>query len=863
MFLIKAILNPLKLSLIIAVLQLTKFNITAILLKCPLHQMHLQKIVGFRPPNDYLRPENLLKPPLNHNNNNKNNIEQNRYKRDGYTALESSNSHFQQPPQEQQQQQNNTKQHKYEDTTSTKCWRFCNQDNACIAYVHLLNSNECYGYTYFESIPDLMTIVDELPLVADNEAVFYEKTCLKVPENCKNRSWTLTKIPGNSLVFQGKKTITTLVTRRECAERCLFEREFQCLSASFAPSYRNNRERFSRTYQSPAQQHQSTLGRCILSDKDKMIQPDAFRAAPYDEEYMENQCFDRPIENDHCSYELYANSTFIYAELKVIGLNQVECQSLCSHETKFYCQGVSFHYEDDIDRSECLLHSEDIISLGPRSLKLRKSSVYMRRVKCLDVHVICTQDEMIIKYTPKDWFRGKMYVSQHSKDCMIQGNGTKSTLLRLTIGSESKENKCGILRAYEVTKDYQRIFISTLVVIQNNRNVQTQGDRLIKVGCIMSNVTVKESPTVSTRDKNDDEEMDRDQNTSKLEDEIMPNAIALESSLDFSRSFLLNEGSLHYNISDTYHPMPKITLQIIDLGRNHQTNDVQIGQSLELRISEEYTQQQLREFNTLQLPPLPDFRATSLVAHTLDRQNFVQLLDQRGCPTDVSVFPALERQRTNKKNMLKTRFQAFKFAGDSLVNFEVKIHFCPHQCPNDNCLSSSISSLWPALIPEQTVTRKRRQANRNEELMQKFEVQNPVYISTVMDMASSTENENSNNSTEDLETNSMPLTFNLYVRGPDNTNSNSLIYGERGILLIAGIDDQLHFDNICLHQSLLIALLIFWLIIQIALMFSCCYVIQKYKRLAMLDEEKRNIRDSLEYIDSRRVHWADQSGYTF
>lgn len=64
-----------------------------------------------------------------------------------------------------------------------------------------------------------------------------------VPEVCKQRKWTLTKIPGTSLVFQGKKTIATLVTRRECAERCLFESEFKCLSASFAPSYRNNRER--------------------------------------------------------------------------------------------------------------------------------------------------------------------------------------------------------------------------------------------------------------------------------------------------------------------------------------------------------------------------------------------------------------------------------------------------------------------------------------------------------------------------------------------------------------------------------------------------------------------------------------------
>ena len=79
-----------------------------------------------------------------------------------------------------------------------------------------------------------------------------------------------------------------------------------------------------------ARQHQTTLGRCILSDKDKIIQPDAFRAAPYDEEYIENQCYERPVENDHCSYELYANSTFIYAETKILGLNQKEVHKLDS-----------------------------------------------------------------------------------------------------------------------------------------------------------------------------------------------------------------------------------------------------------------------------------------------------------------------------------------------------------------------------------------------------------------------------------------------------------------------------------------------------------------------------------------------------
>lgn len=76
--------------------------------------------------------------------------------------------------------------------------------------------------------------------------------------------------------------------------------------------------------EAPSTLPHATYGRCTLSDKDKSIQPDAFRAAPYDEEYMENQCYERDMENDNCSYELYANSSFIYAEAKYLGLTQKE-----------------------------------------------------------------------------------------------------------------------------------------------------------------------------------------------------------------------------------------------------------------------------------------------------------------------------------------------------------------------------------------------------------------------------------------------------------------------------------------------------------------------------------------------------------
>ncbi|XP_053946811.1 uncharacterized protein LOC128855704 [Anastrepha ludens] len=854
-------------ALLLCCLQSLQINCHALLLKCPLYQMHLQKIVGFRPPLEYLTAQNLIYSPAY------NFKDRNRHRREGYSIVGATDGQSQNPA-------------IASDTASAICWRMCNEDSDCMAYVHLLDTNECYGYSYFERSQRYQAIANELPLVADAEALFYEKTCLKVPEVCKQRKWTLTKIPGTSLVFQGKKTIATLVTRRECAERCLFESEFKCLSASFAPSYRNNRERFSQhvpqaeshsnqqQYQHQQQSQHNTLGRCILSDKDKMIQPDAFRAAPYDEEYMENQCYERAIENDNCSYELYANSSFIYAEAKYLGLTQKECQSYCTHETKFYCQGVSFYFERNIANSECLLHSEDIISMGPRSLKLREKSVYMRRVKCLDVQVLCTQEEMTIKYAPKDWFHGKMYANMHSKQCMVLGNGTSSTVLSLPIGTEVKENRCGILRAYEVTKAYQRIFISALVVIQNNPNVQTQGDRLIKVGCIMSNSTMR-------KDGHTDGRSDED----VVEGEDIPNAIALESSLEFAQHMLPNEGSLLFNSTDV--PLlPKIILQIVDLSHQHETNDVQIGQNLELQIIAEYTQHQQQLVNYA-LPPLPDFRATSLIAKTQDNQNFVQLIDERGCPIDVAVFPALERVRSTTQNMLRARFHAFKFAGSSLVNFDVKIRFCTQRCREDNCyphgsdggggdggISTSTSTNEGDSFSSTAANRVRRAARRRREAQEpdstfsgRFKVQNPVYISTVMDvvddhlelMNSTDDSKTENMSLQDLGV--LPLNYNLHVRGPDQVSSNSFIYGERGILLIAGID-RMQFDSLCLNQSLLIAVLIFWLIFQVALMFSCCYVIQKYKRLAVMDEERRKIKESLDYLESRRVHWADQGGYT-
>uniref|UniRef100_T1GT28 Uncharacterized protein n=1 Tax=Megaselia scalaris TaxID=36166 RepID=T1GT28_MEGSC len=121
----------------------------------------------------------------------------------------------------------------------------------------------------------------------------------------------------------------------------------------------------------------------------------------------------------------------------------------------------------------------------------------------------------------------------------------RPTVLHLQIGNEVKEKRCGILRAYEVKDNYKRIFITTLLVVQHNQNVQTQGDRLIRVGCILTNIQSEKTAGIA----------------------------------EAQMGLLPSEGSITVNSNSMQ--LPKITMQIIDLNDRYETNDVQIGQNLE------------------------------------------------------------------------------------------------------------------------------------------------------------------------------------------------------------------------------------------------------------------------------------------
>lgn len=122
-----------------------------------------------------------------------------------------------------------------------------------------------------------------------------------VPEECRgaNKAWPILRIPATALIGAGFKQINRLVTRRQCIELCVAEREFTCRSASFRRTLRNNfnRER-QRDFGLPDFDEQRSLtvddnpfGECILSKQDRTSKPESFRVSNDEgEEYIENQC---------------------------------------------------------------------------------------------------------------------------------------------------------------------------------------------------------------------------------------------------------------------------------------------------------------------------------------------------------------------------------------------------------------------------------------------------------------------------------------------------------------------------------------------------------------------------------------------
>ena len=75
--------------------------------------------------------------------------------------------------------------------------------------------------------------------------------------------------------------------------------------------------------------------------------------------------------------------------------------------------------------------------------------------------------------------------------------------------------------------------------------------------------------------------------------------------------------------------------------------------------------------------------AKSLKAISGIEDDEIDLLDDRGCPTDPIIFPGLQKIPGSRD--LQGSFEAFKFSDTSVVRFQVNVQFCVDECNPVEC----------------------------------------------------------------------------------------------------------------------------------------------------------------------------------
>ncbi|CAH1101390.1 unnamed protein product [Psylliodes chrysocephalus] len=665
---------------------------------------------------------------------------------------------------------------------TSECIAKCQSNNECASFVLYYSVSRCYWFKHKEN-----NFTDDSENVIDDNAAWFVKKCFLTGRTC-DKFWNFERIPGAILIGNDTKQLPGAISRTDCEQYCLNETQFICRSAKFIITDTGHTPSDNGGYSYgphnnellPPESNSGVKGTCTLSNADRHQMPFSYRVSSYGDEYFENQCAPNAVSsNEFCAYEEYDNTTLAHSDILFEKKTKEECQKLCDQFLHFNCRGYSI-----IEGKTCYLHSEDSKIYGPNALRFRQGSTYYEKANCLNITVSCTETYMSIEYDPDVNFNGRMYMEGYSEKeiCSTIGQGRYHPIsLKIPLLT----GQCGIIKA---DGPVNRTLLSGNLLIQFNSLIQTQNDRLIRVGCIFGNET----------------------------------RVVIGTGVQVS-PMQPNKGSVII-IPGQNSSVPNVVMKIVDPHKGTEISDTQIGQELRLQII-------LNPRNNL------DIWASHLIAMTERSDESIFLLDDRGCPTELSIFPALTKNITKESIELDGTFQAFKFADSPIVRFSVNIQFCIGECPTINCGHNIIS-----------YGRKRRDVKSHN-----IETINGT---TVVKL-----------NTADLKNKSsilfqMPLEYIMVVKHPNKYVSDRLVYADNQKILVAGYDYTT--NEVCLDYSLVIALIILWILVQIFFVIGSIVLVRRYKRYYQhectrqsMEELHKNFGIGFSNLENRRVHWAD------
>merc|ERR1719433_352854 len=337
-------------------------------------------------------------------------------------------------------------------TVTAECNNRCRASSDCPGFLINYENESCFRVD-FNSL-DLDRQRDVIPSTP-TRINYFEKVCFdgvidgKLAPACE-KAWIYERVPGFELAGYDDRVEKAILTRKECQELCLRDKDLPCRSAEY----------------------DYTTFTCRLSKETRRSQPAAYRATTEDVDYLENQCSDVGSLG-MCEYQEYPGQDLGFPDLQITARNKGECQQRCDETTAFVCRSLSYFPST----SSCRLSGDDNLSTGPTALGPRRGANYYQKAPCVDLSLVCTSTSMTITLNTEEGFEGKMFALKNPRGCKKRGTGETET--RLTFLYEDPDNRCGVERE-------ERGVFSNTIVIQNHPIIQQKGDRAIKLYCFFS-----------------------------------------------------------------------------------------------------------------------------------------------------------------------------------------------------------------------------------------------------------------------------------------------------------------------------------------------------------------------------------------
>ncbi|XP_040580010.1 uncharacterized protein [Lepeophtheirus salmonis] len=357
-----------------------------------------------------------------------------------------------------------------------------------------------------------------------------------------------------------------------------------------------------------------------------------------------------------------------------------ECEELCIETTSFQCKSFNFVFgfspkrSDNCEISDFSLESADLND--PNFFQTSDlHDFYMREPRsqdCLDVSQTCTEDEMVFTLRTPSGFNGRIYTYRHydKNRCFISGTGGNAHVLKIP-GASGYPN-CGTVK-YGNTQ-------TNVVIVQHSELVQTSRDVIYNLTCTVQDPgeAVVTSGYIGSAyigsgsfgggssggdDGNEGGGGNNGNGSWNFDNGLSGGGISGGGS-GFGRPIPIEYLPAEHTLDS------RVRLVISYQGRP--TTTIAVGDPLEFKIETQDGENLIR-----------DIFATNVIAKDPYSQRAIRLIDNRGCPVDPEVFPALGLSRSG--DGLSTYFHAFKIPESNFLVFEANIRTCRGGCPPVDC----------------------------------------------------------------------------------------------------------------------------------------------------------------------------------